>query len=186
MNFRFCKKKKKCRKKLESAIFSSWCHEDVKWCLKCYPNGRDEDSKDYVSMFLRLAESKANKARTEINVSIVNVDRKPIYPRSSGHTEHHLVGQPWSCVKFASRTAPLKLTTKRLHDGTLTIFCKVSFSEGDPLTVWGEHIATVVNVPACQLSEDYGRLFQSERFGDVVLKIGDRELRAHKGIRVAR
>ncbi|KAH9363617.1 hypothetical protein HPB48_004138 [Haemaphysalis longicornis] len=47
-------------------------------------------------------------------------------------------------------------------------------------------LRVLVNMPSCQLSEDYNRLFESEQFGDVVFKLDDFELRAHKAILVAR
>ncbi|KAH9363619.1 hypothetical protein HPB48_004140 [Haemaphysalis longicornis] len=176
-----------CGEKVESGVFSSGCYEDVKWRLQMYPNGRDEYSKGYVSLILWLAESRHNEALAKSTVSIVNVDGKATNTRSSGPRQDRIiVGASWGWYKFVSKKALVKPNSKLLCDGRLAILCKVSISEGALDTVWERNTASEVNVPSCQLSEDFNRLFESEQFGDVVFKIGDIELRAHKGILAAR
>ncbi|KAH9363621.1 hypothetical protein HPB48_004142 [Haemaphysalis longicornis] len=183
-NFSFYENK--CGEKVDSAVFSSVCREDVKWCLEMYPNGGNKRNKGYVSLFLRLVESKKNEEQAKINFSIVNVDGNPTNTFSSLRPERLLVGTSWGWYAFVSKKALMKPTAKLLHDDSLTILCEVSISEGAPVTVSGRNTASAINVPSCRLSEDYGMLFESEQFGDVVFIIGGYELHAHKGILVAR
>ncbi|KAH9363622.1 hypothetical protein HPB48_004143 [Haemaphysalis longicornis] len=176
-----------CGEKVESGLFSSGDYDDFKWSLEMYPNGRNVLSKDYVSLFLRLAESKHNETYAKSSVSIVNVHGKAVNTRSSGRRRDPFhVGQTWGWPEFVSKTALVKPKSKFLRDGSLTILCRISVSEGAPGSVWGRSTACMVNVPTCHLSEDFNRLFESEQFGDVVFKLGDCELRAHKAILVAR
>ncbi|KAH9382514.1 hypothetical protein HPB48_011331 [Haemaphysalis longicornis] len=184
MSFSFCRQK--CGDKLESAIFSSGDHEDVKWCLDVYPNGSDGSSRDYTSVFLRLVDCGNNEATAKFTVSIVNADGEVTYTSSSQTPYLFRVGTRSGWNKFVSRATLFKPTYKFLSDDSLTILCKLSVLEGEPVTVSGQNNTSTVNVPNCQLSEDYGMLFESGQLSDVVFVLDGRELRAHKPILVAR
>ncbi|KAH9363620.1 hypothetical protein HPB48_004141 [Haemaphysalis longicornis] len=172
--------------RVESPIFSSGAYEDVKWHLEIYPSGLDEDCGDYVSLFLRLDKSNSNEARAQASASIVTANGEATNTRSSGRPHLLLVGESWGWLKFVSKKALVKPTSKLLCNGSLIILCEVSVSVGAPDVVWERNTGSEVNVPSCHLSVDFNRLFESAPFGDVVFKLGDFELRAHKAILVTR
>ncbi|KAH9375753.1 hypothetical protein HPB48_014637 [Haemaphysalis longicornis] len=178
----------KCGEKVESAIFPSGCREDVKWCLDVYPNGNSENYKGFISVFLRLVECRDNEVDAKYTFSILDFEGNVANTCSSNQPNRFLLGGSWGWSKFVSREALFESTSRFLHSDSLTILCNVSVSAGKAVTVSGQNTASEVDVtvPSVQLSEDLGRLLQSEQFGDVVFNLGGRELRAHKNILVAR
>lgn len=185
-NFSFFKQKS--GEKVESAVFSSGYRDDIKWCLDMYPNGRDETVNDFTSVFLRLVECKNDELDAKYSFYILDSEGKVTNTHSTNRPDRFRRGHSWGWYRFVSREALFQSTSRLLHGDSLTILCEVSVSEGEVITVSGQNTASEVNVtvPSCQLSEDYGRLFQSEKFGDVVFNFGGCEVRAHKNILVAR
>ena len=51
-NFSFCMGAH--QKSITSPVFSLEASKEVAWCLRLYPNGVDEESKDYLSVYLGL------------------------------------------------------------------------------------------------------------------------------------
>ncbi|KAH9383391.1 hypothetical protein HPB48_024633 [Haemaphysalis longicornis] len=115
-------------KKIESSTFSTAGPGNNKWRLNLYPNGSNEDSSDYVSLFLRLACS----------------DKKDV-------------------IRFCE---------------------EISFV--DSVNISSPNKVTAVNVPECQLSQDFGCLLPFRRFSDVVLRVRGKDIHAHKAIMAAR
>jgi len=72
-----------------------------------------------------------------------------------------------------------------LPDDKLTIFCEVSVV-ADSVNISGQSNAIQFKVPECRLSEDFGALFESQRFSDVTLAVAGTEFEAHKAVLAAR
>jgi len=72
-----------------------------------------------------------------------------------------------------------------LPDDKLTIFCEVSVV-ADSVNISGQSNAFQFKVPECRLSEDFGALFESQRFFDVTLAVAGKEFQAHKAVLAAR
>lgn len=73
-----------------------------------------------------------------------------------------------------------------LPDDKLTIFCEVSVV-ADSVNISGQSNAVQFKVPECKLSEDFGALFESQKFSDVTLAvIPGKEYQAHKAVLAAR
>lgn len=68
-----------------------------------------------------------------------------------------------------------------LPEDKLTIFCEVSVV-ADSVNISGQSNIVQFKVPECKLSEDFGNLFDNEKFSDVSLSVDGREFRAHKAI----
>ena len=51
-NFSFCREEM--GEVLKSSTFSAGQHDKLKWCLRVNPKGLDEESKDYLSLYLLL------------------------------------------------------------------------------------------------------------------------------------
>lgn len=185
-NFSFYRQK--CGVKVESSIFPSGFRADIKWCLVIYPNGTDESVKDFTSAFLRLVDCRNSEVDVKYRLSILDNGGKETNTLSIKIPIRLLPGNSWGWSKFVSREDLFQSNSGLLPDDSLTILCSGTVSEGKAATVSGQNTASEgnVNVPSSQLSEDYGRLLQSEQFGDVVFNLGDHQLRAHKNILVAR
>jgi speckle-type POZ protein len=56
----------------------------------------------------------------------------------------------------------------------------------DSVNISGQSNAIQFKVPECRLSEDFGQLFENQKFSDVTLAVAGREFQAHKAILAAR
>jgi len=56
----------------------------------------------------------------------------------------------------------------------------------DSVNIAGQNNAIQFKVPECRLSDDLGRLFENQKFSDVILSVNGREFYAHKAILAAR
>ena len=56
---------------LKSSTFSAK-DDKMKWCLRVNPKGLDEDSKDYLSLYLLLVSCNKSEVRAKFKFSILN------------------------------------------------------------------------------------------------------------------
>ena len=61
---------------IESSTFSVGRNDDIKWNFRLYPKGRNEKSKDHLSIFLNLVSCNQNEVLAKYKFSILNVDRE--------------------------------------------------------------------------------------------------------------
>lgn len=52
----------------------------------------------------------------------------------------------------------------------------------DSVNISGQSNAVQFKVPECRLSDDFGQLFENQKFSDVTLAVAGREFQAHKAI----
>jgi speckle-type POZ protein len=66
----------------------------------------------------------------------------------------------------------------------LTIFCSIFQVSvvADSVNISGQSNAIQFKVPECRLSDDFGQLFENQKFSDVTLAVAGREFQAHKAI----
>jgi hypothetical protein len=69
-NFSFCHEEM-CDT-LKSSTFSNGQHDKFKWCLRCNPKGLDEESEDYLSLYLVLVSSSKYEVRAKFKFSLLN------------------------------------------------------------------------------------------------------------------
>jgi hypothetical protein len=69
-NFSFCHEEM-CDT-LKSSTFSNGINDKLKWCLRCNPKGLDEESEDYLSLYLVLVSSNKYEVRAKFKFSLVN------------------------------------------------------------------------------------------------------------------
>ena len=60
---------------LKSSTFSAK-DDKMKWCLRVNPKGLDEDSKDYLSLYLLLVSCNKSEVRAKFKFSILNAKRE--------------------------------------------------------------------------------------------------------------
>lgn len=87
-------------------------------------------------------------------------------------------GKDWGFKKFIRRDFLLDEANGLLPDDKLTIFCEVSVV-ADSVNISGQSNAIQFKVPECRLSEDFGALFESQRFSDVTLAVAGKFFKNH-------
>ncbi|XP_023704919.1 protein roadkill, partial [Cryptotermes secundus] len=170
---------------LESSTFSAGANDKLKWCLRVYPKGRDEESKDYLSLYLRLVSCNKSEVRAKFTLSILNAKREETNAKESQRAYRFVQGTWIGYPKFIRRDFLLDEANGLLPDDKLTIFCEVSV-EWDSVNISGQSNAIQLKVPECRLSDDLGFLFENQKFSDVTLSVSGREFQAHKAILGAR
>lgn len=61
---------------LKSSTFSAGTNDKLKWCLRVNPKGLDEESKDYLSLYLLLVSCNKSEVRAKFKFSILNAKRE--------------------------------------------------------------------------------------------------------------
>uniref|UniRef100_A0A0N5B3X8 BTB domain-containing protein n=1 Tax=Strongyloides papillosus TaxID=174720 RepID=A0A0N5B3X8_STREA len=150
------------------------------WCLWVYPNGRDEDSNEYVSVFLMLEQP--DKAKVKYGFSIINDKGEEENVRSVKKSNNCVKDVCWGFSKFVRRDLLLnnKLNDLLVND-KLTISCEVEII--DPNT---SETSANTTISQSKLPLDCGDMFELPFFTDCVIKAGDTEFKAHKVILSAR
>ncbi|ELU11118.1 hypothetical protein CAPTEDRAFT_161127 [Capitella teleta] len=182
-NFSFCREEM--GEVLKSSTFSAGANDKLKWCLRVNPKGLDEESKDYLSLYLLLVSCNKSEVRAKFKFSILNAKREETKAMESQRAYRFVQGKDWGFKKFIRRDFLMDEANGLLPDDRLTIFCEVSVV-GETINMPGQSSCTPVKVPECRLSDDLGNLFDSSGFSDVTLCVGGREFQVHKAILAAR
>uniref|UniRef100_A0A8C4QUD9 Speckle type BTB/POZ protein like n=1 Tax=Eptatretus burgeri TaxID=7764 RepID=A0A8C4QUD9_EPTBU len=69
-NFSFCREEM--GEVVKSSTFSAGTNDKLKWCLRVNPKGLDEESKDYLSLYLLLVSCPKSEVRAKFKFSILN------------------------------------------------------------------------------------------------------------------
>ncbi|XP_054721492.1 protein roadkill-like [Uloborus diversus] len=170
---------------LKSSSFSAGANDKLKWCLRVNPKGLDEESKEYLSLYLLLVSCNKSEVRAKFKFSILNARREETKAMESQRAYRFVQGKDWGFKKFIRRDFLLDEANGLLPDDKLTLYCEVSIV-ADSVNISGQTCAIQFKVPECRLSEDVGELFESQKFSDVILSVGGREFYAHKAILAAR
>ncbi|XP_054264477.1 speckle-type POZ protein B-like [Macrosteles quadrilineatus] len=182
-NFSYCNQKT--GERINSPLFSSKCNDTEKWFLRLYPRGADEESKNYISIYLFLATSKKLEVMARFKFSIVNGFGKVVKEmESQGRADIFVYEKGWGFSKFIKRDTFFDLENQVLNDDKLTIFCEVSIVTA-PVSVFGNK-EIKFKVPEPKLEDDYEQLLSDHRFSDVTLSANGKQFKAHKAILAAR
>ncbi|ROT64691.1 hypothetical protein C7M84_017365 [Penaeus vannamei] len=187
-NFSFCREEM--GEVLKSSTFSAGANDKLKWCLRVNPKGLDEESKDYLSLYLLLVSSNKSEVRAKFKFSILNAKREETKAMESQRAYRFVQGKDWGFKKFIRRDFLLDEANGLLPDDKLTLYCEIQCAQvsvvADSVNISGQSNAIHFKVPDCRLSDDLGILFESQRFSDVTLSVAGREFQAHKAILAAR
>ncbi|XP_076229362.1 BTB/POZ and MATH domain-containing protein rdx isoform X5 [Nomia melanderi] len=186
-NFSFCREEM--GEVLKSSTFSAGANDKLKWCLRVNPKGLDEESKDYLSLYLLLVSCNKSEVRAKFKFSILNAKREETKAMESQRAYRFVQGKDWGFKKFIRRDFLLDEANGLLPDDKLTIFCEVyTFVSvvADSVNISGQSNTIQFKVPECRLSDDLGLLFENQKFSDVTLTVCGREFQAHKAILAAR
>ncbi|KAH9364040.1 hypothetical protein HPB48_000111 [Haemaphysalis longicornis] len=139
-------------KKIRSSTFSTAGPGNNKWRLNLYPNGSSEDSKDYVSLFLRLACSDKKDVFAQFKFAVLGEAGQKTDILETTHL--FVPRSSWGWKNFLVRDRLLKGNDSLVAQDKLTIFCEV-ISFVDSVNISSPNKVTAVNVPECQLSQDF-------------------------------
>ncbi|KAJ6225004.1 hypothetical protein RDWZM_003549 [Blomia tropicalis] len=170
---------------LKSSTFSAGTNDKLKWCLRVNPKGLDEESKDYLSLYLLLVSCNKTEVRAKFKFSILNAKREETKAMESQRAYRFVQGKDWGFKKFIRRDFLLDEANGLLPDDKLTLYCEVSVV-ADSVNISGQNNSIQFKVPECRLSEDLSGLFESQKFSDVILCVGGKEFYVHKAILGAR
>lgn len=170
---------------LKSSTFSAGSNDKLKWCLRVNPKGLDEESKDYLSLYLLLVSCNKTEVRAKFKFSILNARKEETKAMESQRAYRFVQGKDWGFKKFIRRDFLLDEANGLLPDDKLTLYCEVSVV-ADSINISGQNSAIQFKVPECHLSDDFGQLFEGQKFSDVILSVNGREFAAHKAILAAR
>ncbi|KAI3916831.1 hypothetical protein MKW92_003448 [Papaver armeniacum] len=142
------------------------------WMIRFYPDGDNQASEEYISMFIELASPGEVKASFEINL----LDQRregQFYSRSTST----------SPITFKTGTAWSEFETSNyLKDDRLSIHGTVSIVQ----TRFEEGKRHVIPVPPSDMIQNLKGLLKSEIGSDVTFQVASEEFRAHKSILAAR
>ncbi|CAG0892273.1 unnamed protein product [Cyprideis torosa] len=178
-NFSFCREEM--GEVLKSSTFSAGSNDKLRWCLRVNPKGLDDESKDYLSLYLLLVSCNKAEVRAKFKFSILNAKREATKAMESQRAYRFVQGKDWGFKKFIRRDFLFDEANGLLPDDKLTLYCEVSVV-ADSVNIHGQSNAVQFRVPECRLSEDLGQLFEDQRFCDITLLIGGKEFPAHKAI----
>ncbi|XP_016159794.1 PREDICTED: speckle-type POZ protein [Ficedula albicollis] len=123
-NFSFCREEM--GEVIKSSTFSSGANDKLKWCLRVNPKGLDEESKDYLSLYLLLVSCPKSEVRAKFKFSILNAKGEETKAMESQRAYRFVQGKDWGFKKFIRRDFLLDEANGLLPDDKLTLFCEVS------------------------------------------------------------
>lgn len=104
-NFSFCREEM--GEVLKSSTFSAGASDKLKWCLRVNPKGLDEESKDYLSLYLLLVSCNKSEVRAKFKFSILNAKREETKAMESQRAYRFVQGKDWGFKKFIRRLVQL-------------------------------------------------------------------------------
>ncbi|XP_036109481.1 speckle-type POZ protein-like isoform X3 [Molossus molossus] len=165
-NFSFCREEM--GEVLKSSTFSSSPNDKMKWCLRVNPKGLDDESKDYLSLYLLLVSCPKSEVRAKFKFSLLNAKREETKAMESQRAYRFVQGKDWGFKKFIRRDFLLDEANGLLPDDKLTLFCEedhgciylymknVSVVQ-DSVNISGHTNTNTLKVPECRLAEDLAR-----------------------------
>ncbi|XP_058509562.1 speckle-type POZ protein isoform X2 [Solea solea] len=182
-NFSFCREEM--GEVIKSSTFSSGANGKLKWCLRVNPKGLDEESKDYLSLYLLLVSCQKSDVRARFKFSILNAKGEETKAMESQRAYRFIQGKDWGFKKFIRRDFLLDEANGLLPNDKLTLLCEVSVVQ-DSVNVSGQNAMNLVKVPDCRLAKELGDLWENSRFTDCSLCVAGQKFQAHKAILAAR
>ncbi|CAO2628113.1 Speckle-type POZ protein [Lemmus lemmus] len=150
-------------KDIKSPTFSSGANDKQSWYLKVHLNGIDNESTDYLSLFLVLHSSPSSPIWAKFQFWIIN---------SQGEKSHTMIN------------LLLSLSHWLLPDDNLTLLCEVSVVQ-DYISFSEQDAQLGIAIPTCTLVDELGELWENSHFTDCCLVVAGQEFQAHKAILAA-
>uniref|UniRef100_A0A0N5CEC9 BTB domain-containing protein n=1 Tax=Strongyloides papillosus TaxID=174720 RepID=A0A0N5CEC9_STREA len=179
----FSRRLEKTGEPIESPICVVGSERTSEWYLSIYPNGFNEDYKEYVSVFLNLL--KPDKAKAKYKLSILNDRKEERNIRNSkkvGEFDVNAENNGWGYSNFVKKNFLLNELNGLLVDDKLTILCQVEILNLGSENYDSPETSINVTIHQSKLSLDYSKMFESQLFTDCIVKVEDTEIKVHKAV----
>lgn len=187
-NFSYCREEM--GEVLKSTNFSASKDSELKWCLKVNPRGLDEDSKDYLSLYLSLEKEVSEEVRAKFKFSILNSKREESKAMESQKAYKFVEGKDWGFKKFIRRDFLMEEDNGLLPDDVLTLLCEVSVVGQETTTnikLFENESEKIPVIPSSKLAFDLSTLLTTNsEFSDVTFLVENEEVLANKAILACR
>lgn len=152
------------------------CYE---WKIKCYPNGRNEES-EFVGLF--IINSSVLTVTAGVEFSVYTSEKEKLHTRK--FTAHAFTEEQkdWGYHTFIERSVLQNDKAKLLPSDSLTIHCTIQCDV--PLDYFEDSIGR--HYPFRELSRDFQSLLLCQNTSDVDIIIGKKTFPSHKMILSAR
>jgi speckle-type POZ protein len=137
------------------------------------PKGLDDESKDYLSLYLLLVSCCKSEVRAKFKFSILNSKGEETKAMESQRAYKFVQGKDWGFKKFIKRDFLLDEANGLLPEDKLTIYAEISVVT-DSVNFSGQLNMNRFKIPECQLADDLSNLLEKSSFYDVVVKCGER------------
>merc|ERR1719297_102366 len=131
---------------IKSSHFST--DEKLKWCLRVNPKGLDEESKEYLSLYLLVSCNKS-EVRAKFKFSILNAKGEETKAMESQKAYRFVQGKDWGFKKFIRRDFLMDEANGLLPNDQLTLFCEVSVVQ-DSVNIHGHSQRPKLIVPVLE------------------------------------
>ncbi|XP_032752884.1 TD and POZ domain-containing protein 2-like [Rattus rattus] len=182
-NFSFCMDG--IRENIASPVFSLEASEEVQWCMRIHPNGVNEESKDYLSVYLSLVSCPESPVWAKVQFWIINAQGEKHQITKIPNVLRFLPKEKWGYKKFIRRDFLLSHRQWLLPEDQLTLCCKVSVV-GPFFSTPGQNMKPAIRDPMQMLADGLGDLWENSLFTDCSLVVAGQEFRSHKAILAAR
>lgn len=160
--------------------------DHLKWRLRVQLNSRDVKTKDNLSLYLILVRAPPNReVSTKFKFSLLNGGLEPQHSMRSLSIYKFFLGEQYGFKNFIGRSFLLDQKDELLPNDKLKILCEISIIPNN-INFWGKYKTIKRKIPECRLQEDFNTLFETQKFSDVTLLVGDRKFQAHKHILATR
>ena len=171
----FSQLNQKTGERLESSTFCALNDTENKWCLSLCPNGKTQENKEFLSLFLYLKDTNRSKVLVKWKLALIDANKDISIENTSVNT--FAKGEKWGYDKFVDRTELKDPKKSLLPNDRLTIYCEViAFAE--PKTISGQRIGHK-RKHNC-LSNDMTAVFPNLNYSDIKFVVKGHEFCAHK------
>ncbi|XP_058798911.1 speckle-type POZ protein-like isoform X2 [Phymastichus coffea] len=182
----FCICRKRTGEVIDSPIISAGADGEHRWRILLYPKGKNEEHREYLSIFLFLLTCNESKLDVQTKISIVNDKKKECNERRLEQQLHR--GNGFGCMDFIKRAFLLDKANGLLPDGHLTIMIEISTGTGLSINHSNNHANLIHEMSPSEqcLSVDLEHLLEDKKYTDVTLSSHEQTFKAHKNILAAR
>ncbi|KAK3157579.1 hypothetical protein QOZ80_2AG0124640 [Eleusine coracana subsp. coracana] len=175
---------------LKSSPFTAGGHP---WRISFYPNGANDDSEGYVSLFLYLNEDITGRVKAQFDFAFMAEKRAPFFRKRMEKviTKPALVnrfhGHSGYGLPHFVRSNSVDLEKLVSKSDSLTIRCGVVvFDDLRPEQTTAKATTPTTFVPPSNLHRHFGNLLQTGKGADVVFQVDGDKFPAHRCVLAAR
>nr|XP_042130343.1 speckle-type POZ protein-like [Peromyscus maniculatus bairdii] len=170
------------QERIRSPTFSIEAND--KWYLGVHLNGADEESIDYLSVYLVLLSCPKSHVWAKFQFWILSTEGETTYGVWYPRVFRFMPGVELGFKKFILRNFLLSFAPWLLPNDRLTLLCKVSMAQ-DSFSISDQNRKQGTQVPRCTLADELGELWANSHFTDCCLVVAGQEFQAHKAILAA-